>query len=430
MQLVFVFLALSIFCSHALSATYYVNNLTGNNSNPGSEASPWLTLYYATGALSAGDELVILGGDVAHPYTELLEVRSSGTTGNWITIRGQSDTVKPYIMYNGVASPVSIYNRSFIKIKNIISKGATTGQGFEIYNTHDLELDGVEAYNTGKNGILAQGGYNVTIKNCKIDTVQNAGVAIIGKATNMIHDTVVEGCTISNVAQNDGITLHEADPGDIVGANHIIRNNTLSSCHEEGLDITSGNNVTATDNITFNNNGGITIGHTAYGVTVQRHQSTNDVSFGISIGGPSHDVVVEDSVFTGANSSARLVINGAHTVNITRNQFLTSATSGPIVDFLSGAADGITILGNEFGGSAPRGGASMMRSYATGLIGNPVRSTWGGNTWWDPTGDSGVFYDVDAGAKYNITVFRSKTESNDQFKSLVIASPVFSLSPY
>ena len=43
-------------------ATYYVAK-NGNNSNPGTEAEPWLTIQHATDTMEAGDTVYIIWND-------------------------------------------------------------------------------------------------------------------------------------------------------------------------------------------------------------------------------------------------------------------------------------------------------------------------------------------------------------------------------
>ena len=70
-------------------ATYYVAT-TGNDSNPGTEAEPFLTLQRANNALSAGDTVIVEDGTYTGTGTLVLTITKSGTAGNWITFKARN----------------------------------------------------------------------------------------------------------------------------------------------------------------------------------------------------------------------------------------------------------------------------------------------------------------------------------------------------
>lgn len=409
-------------CTATYANTFWVNNLIGSDSNTGTQSLPWKTLSKATAILMPGDELVIQEGRAENPYREIIQFKASGTPDKRITVRGEHEFSKPYIVGNGQLTLISVYEKEFINIMNLVLAD-TSEQGIEIMKgSNNITIDGVEIYNIGKNGILAQGGHDLNIRNCKIDNVVNSGIALIGHSIDKLSNTLIEKCAISNVDDNDGITLHQDGERYDLGINHIIKNNKLTQCGEEGIDITSGEYVVVENNETSLNNGGISIGHGAKHVTVRKHRSVGDVTFGIVVSEPSVNVSIEDSYFAGANNSARLSVIGLKGGNILRNIFETANSRGSVVDF-SGEVASIVFDNNVVTSTTPRNGSTILRVLDHGVVGDSARIAWSNNIWWDPSGNSRVFYDP-AHSLYNIDVFRSLNRSNDQFGTPPLVPPL------
>ena len=67
------------------SATYYVD-LTGNDSNPGTQESPWKTIQKAANVVMAGDTVLVGPGN----YKELVNLKRPVPLGDYITFDGQN----------------------------------------------------------------------------------------------------------------------------------------------------------------------------------------------------------------------------------------------------------------------------------------------------------------------------------------------------
>ncbi len=67
------------------AATYYVRK-TGNDTNPGTTGSPWLTVGKAAATMVAGDTVIIGDGD----FDEHVQETTSGTAGNLITYQAEN----------------------------------------------------------------------------------------------------------------------------------------------------------------------------------------------------------------------------------------------------------------------------------------------------------------------------------------------------
>src|SRR4030042_4046576 len=60
---------------------YSVDGTIGNDSNPGTQSSPWKTIQRAADMMVAGDSVMVNGGS----YGERIHVKTSGSSGNAIT---------------------------------------------------------------------------------------------------------------------------------------------------------------------------------------------------------------------------------------------------------------------------------------------------------------------------------------------------------
>src|SRR5215813_4051301 len=94
--LVFTLVAIvvALFSDSVFAATYYLSPATGNDSNPGTQGSPWKTLNKVASSVKAGDTVNILGGTYTpSQYTtdgswiRWTENNAHGTAGNPITIQ-------------------------------------------------------------------------------------------------------------------------------------------------------------------------------------------------------------------------------------------------------------------------------------------------------------------------------------------------------
>lgn len=75
-------LLLVVMTLQSFAAIYYVST-TGNDSNPGTQASPWRTIQQGANRAVAGDTVVVLAGD----YGEYVRTRANGAPGAPITFR-------------------------------------------------------------------------------------------------------------------------------------------------------------------------------------------------------------------------------------------------------------------------------------------------------------------------------------------------------
>ncbi len=160
--------------------TYYVSK-SGNNSNPGTAAAPWLTISHAAAKVAAGDTVYVRAGT----YHEAVSISTSGTAAEPIVFDGQGVAI---VDGTGVAcctSPAFVSSNGFV---------GTTTQG--------LFTLGAAA---GLNHVTVQG---FTIRNYKTTSKNDvpAGVLIVGGGTGIeiLHNTVQNIESTAKQTQNAG----------------------------------------------------------------------------------------------------------------------------------------------------------------------------------------------------------------------------------
>lgn len=204
---------LGFLCSFvgAWAADYYVAT-TGNNGNPGSQGSPWLTLTYALTQAAAGDTIYLVDG----AYHELAATTASGTAGNPITIRGTGASKPRLAAIDIDHNYISIYNIEFY------GHGGQASMVF-VYRTcdnviiEDCDFD-PQAPATGRSQLVVDynrppnqtNPSNVTIRGCNFLNNEYYCIALSGT------DHLVENCYFGTPTPNSGnagdaIYLHSSN---------------------------------------------------------------------------------------------------------------------------------------------------------------------------------------------------------------------------
>jgi hypothetical protein len=135
----------------------------GNDNNPGSEASPWLTIQKAVNTAVAGDTIYIKAGT----YAERIDFPNSGSAGNYITLQNYSTDIVtvsapggPYTAYpdqhNGL---FEIIGKSYIRVKGLRFADTVLGQTIVIERgSNNIIIDGNIFDNITGAAVIA--GYN------------------------------------------------------------------------------------------------------------------------------------------------------------------------------------------------------------------------------------------------------------------------------
>lgn len=252
---------------YVYSATYYVS-MTGQHSNPGTEARPWRTVQHAANKMRAGDTVYVKAGT----YNERVTLSHSGNASQGYIVFQNYENDKPILDGNGLGNGDMITGSqiSYVKIK-----------GFHITN------------HIGAGIVFRGGGSHLEISNNEISnqTHQRAnghGIWITGQmwpgpVNHTYSDLIVDGNHLHdldtgvNSAYNEALTLS-------FGIERFqITNNIIDNTNHIGIDLIG-------DKYHFPKYG--IIAHNTVQNTGSQHSET-----GIYLDGAKHVVIESNKVF-------------------------------------------------------------------------------------------------------------------------------------
>jgi len=314
--------AIIIFCVVLLTntlfaANYYVSP-TGNNTNDGSSANPWLTIQYSVDQLQPGDLLFVQTGI----YFEKITLHVSGTVNLPITIAGPSQSA----VIDGTGNTtqtamIDITDQSYIHIQQleiqnnvmndaqgVLVSGNCQGIELSELTIHDIHFSAnpndVATAATNAQGIIVLGTNAVTpisdlmisgntLSNCRLG--YSEGIAINGNVDGF----QVTNNTVTNLT-NIGIVAigHEENCSDPLldqARNGVITENNVHGCHSPyaacgGVYIDGAKDIQVTRNACYDNDYGIEIGcehpgKSAENITVRNNVLRQNSITGIAFGG-------------------------------------------------------------------------------------------------------------------------------------------------
>jgi hypothetical protein len=240
----------------ANAATYYVAK-TGSDSNPGTLASPWLTISHAAGVVFAGDTVMVEDGT----YTESLTLTRGGTSSSRITFQAQNK-------WGAVIAPTALTSDS-----SVITVGGQyiTIKNFEITTSNQNVAYGI------RQSCVSQCGDGLVVQGNKIHHIDagtgapcNAGAAV-GPFTN----STVDGNLIYDVSpprtSSSCYHMHGiyGQGGPATVTNNIIYEIWQGFAVQEAnaQSTVSFNNIHIVNNLAFNNGaivGGVQSGGSIY----------------------------------------------------------------------------------------------------------------------------------------------------------------------
>lgn len=291
---------------------YYVAK-NGNDNNPGTEQSPWLTITKAANTLVAGDTVYIKEGI----YNERILIKNSGSPGKIITFAaypGDSVTIDgtgaSVEMWDGL---VQISGSSYISIS-----------GLRIINSRFMGIFAGRDYETNAlpSNIILE-------KNYISNTAASAIFVEDGK------DIIIDGNEITKAQTMEGLSRQAGETISLVNVDGFeIRNNILYQNSFESINAKEGSS-----------NGKI------YNNDISRHESA-----GIYIdawSGTSHDIeIFSNKVYDGRASGRGIALaseNGGSLKNIIvyNNVIYSNAATGIDLSWYSkGFIDNISIISN------------------------------------------------------------------------------------
>ncbi len=317
---------------------YYVAK-NGNDNNPGTEQSPWLTITKAANTLAAGDTVYIKEGI----YNEKILIKNSGSPGKIITFTaypGDSVTIDgtgaSVEMWDGL---VQISGSSYISIS-----------GLRIINSRFMGILVGRDYDT--NSLPS----NIILEKNYISNTAASGI-FVEEAT----DIIIDGNEITKAQTMEGLSQQAGETISLVNVDRFeVRNNKLYQNNFESINAKEGSS-----------NGKI------YNNDISRHESA-----GIYVdawSGNSHDIeIFSNKVYDGRASGrgiALAVENGGSLKNakVYNNIIYNNAATGiDLAWYSKGTIDNISITSNTVynNGQIDNWGGGISADYgaATNVI--------------------------------------------------------------
>lgn len=217
----------SLSASQVSASTYFVSP-SGNDSNNGSQGTPFRTFQKSVSVLNPGDELKLNPGT----YNEKLNINKSGNSNNWITISATSG--RPIIDGDFNFQPLNI-NGDYIKIVGLeIQKGKNPGDSDGFCANIDISSQ------------------NIILDNLKIHDCKGHGINIDGQNITMQNSEVFH-TNLAFSARNLSSGWGSAIKGHYGAENLTIKNNTVYENYGEGIAMTRVAGSIVENNTTYDN---------------------------------------------------------------------------------------------------------------------------------------------------------------------------------
>ncbi len=201
---------------------YYVAK-TGNDSNPGSETQPWLSIQKAADSLLAGDTVYIRSG----AYNERVISGNSGSAGNDITYTAYPGET---VTLDGSGIPVPedeglfyIHGRSYIKVSGLRVVNSSQAGIYADASSSHITIQGNYTNNTGSSGIGVWNSSSIVIDGNEVESscsngwqenITVAGTASFEVKNNLVHNELPE-------YQKEGICIKDGSSDGKVYGNHV-----------------------------------------------------------------------------------------------------------------------------------------------------------------------------------------------------------------
>jgi parallel beta-helix repeat protein len=218
------------FIGKSIGATYYVDNLYGNDSNNGlSSSAAWKSLTKVNAkTFSPGDYILFKRGGI---WYGTLSVRNNGTSSSRIVYGAYGSGNNPRIDGSNTRSnTIYIYSKHYVTIKNLKLQNAVGSGQILIANCSNIRIENNQFYVTGHGGIF----------------IENSSYCVI------------DGNSITTPSgyynkQTDGI-YSQNNSGNTYSRNSMIITNSHATQHVDGIQSYRDNNLTIKNNFIYQNN--------------------------------------------------------------------------------------------------------------------------------------------------------------------------------
>ena len=290
LSLVFLLVCLSTAFGQS-NSSFYVSK-TGDDSHPGTQTAPWLTVQHAADAVRAGATVTVRGGI----YEERLSIKSSGNaTDGYITFRsypGETAVLDAeHLVPDGRSAIVTIHNQSYIRI-----------EGFEIrnYRTADRRLTplGISVMGAGSHIELLKNNVHhieqtFNGRDAPGHGANGFGIAVYGTDANTpISELVIDGNEVHHLKTGSSESL--VVNGNVT--NFRITHNVVHDNNNIGIDVI-GFEHTAPDPAVDQARDGVVSGNLVYNITSRGNPAygNDENSDGIYVDGGTR-ILIEQNV--------------------------------------------------------------------------------------------------------------------------------------
>ena len=220
---------------HAAGTTYYVATADngGNDSNPGTQDQPFLTIAHAADMTNPGDTVIV--GDGTYDATKvnaknLVFIGHSGAPGNYIVFKSQHPYGAKLVARAGLTDAILIWQANYIEINGFdITTAGAVGDCIYVEGSF-IRIIGNHTHDCAGHGIGTQrGDYwwvegNTVNNNTATAPYDTSGISLFeARAADDspgFHNVVRNNITFSNLAINCGTCKHTDGNGIIIDTFH------------------------------------------------------------------------------------------------------------------------------------------------------------------------------------------------------------------
>src|SRR3989339_233350 len=370
---------ININTAYTSSYTFYVDNVLGSDSNPGTQALPWATLTKAGDTASAGNTVVIIK-NAGVPYRETLSPVRSGTSGSVITFRGVDASNKPEIWGSSdMTTGWSVYSggdadnhqqATTTEKQNLVAGGAHTSLTKKTQGGAAATLNPGEWF-WASNVLYYRLAVGEVINSTHIEAASR-DYGIIGNFKTQItyQNLIVRyanayGAYITSSRQTaSGIETYDSEAGIYMdGTNNILQYSVATRNNTEGVYIGSPTNAQVYNVLSYGNGGkGLNLfAYTGISMTLKNNIASGNtgVSFGFNFIFGTPTVTTSHNLWDTAGDANWTTYKGSSNQELVNPLLIDTSNSNFALQPLSPSIDtGTTIDGNT-----------------TDILGNPIYGT-------------------------------------------------------